>query len=197
MLLEGLKKLKIIVAYPAFLVTLGVVGWFEAVFTIEWAFPYCSSLEDGAASAVFGMPLPYIRHSAVSSLEYELMPSIFLVNILILFAIVFTFVSWAIKKVSSSHQSTRRNIVSFAGLVLVLSISAWTILLLQLGYYKYPVSTIGDDYYGRYSEFRPVRFTFKDLHYNCTPSNYWFKDDRWPQSRANFDDNSSIESRGK
>jgi peptidoglycan/LPS O-acetylase OafA/YrhL len=175
MLLKSLKRLNLITRYPALLLTLGLVGWFEAAFTIEWSFPYCSSQEDGPASAVFGMPLPYIRWAGVSSMEYELMPSILIVNILILFAIAFPFVSWAVRKVAPPDQCRRRSMLNFAGLALLLSISAWTILLVQSGVYKIPVTTIASGY-ETYGEFRPVRFTFKDLHYDCTPSNYWFKD---------------------
>src|ERR1043165_8401429 len=100
MLLRCLKRLNVIIRYPAFLLTLGLVGWFEEVFTIEWSFPYCSSLEDGPASAVFGMPLPYVRWSGVSSMEYEFMLSVFIANILILSAIAFPFVSWAVRRVA-------------------------------------------------------------------------------------------------
>jgi hypothetical protein len=176
MLLKGLRRLNLITRFPAFLLTLGFVGWLEAIFTIEWSFPYCSCQEDGPTSAVFGMPFPYIRWTGVSSMEYELMPSILIVNILILSVIAFPFVSWAVKKVASPDQHWRRNTLSLAGLVLLLSISAWTALLVQSGLYKIPVSTIAASGYETYSEFRPVRFTFKDLHYDCTPSNYWFKD---------------------
>lgn len=175
-LIESLKPLTFIIRYPAYLLTLGLVGWFEAVFTIEWSFPYCSNQVDGPASAVFGMPLPYIRYSQVSSMEYFYMPLILIVNILILFAVAFPFVSWVVKKAASPDQSWRRGLMSLVGLVLLLSFSAWNILLVKSGVYKIAVSTIGDESYGTYREFRPIRFGFKDLHYDCTPSNYWFKD---------------------
>lgn len=180
MLRKGLKQLTGLVPHPAFLLTLGLIGWVEAIFTIEWSFPYCSSQEDGPASAVFGMPLPYIRWTGVSSLEYIFMPSIFIVNLLILFVIASPFIFWAVKKVAAPEQRRRRRMLSFAGLILFLSISFWTILLERVGVYR-PVSTIGDEAYGRYSQFRPVRISFNDLHYDCTPSNYWFKDGWRPQ----------------
>ena len=176
MLRKGLKQPNVVFRYPAFFLTLGSVGWFEAIFTVEWSFPYCSSQEDGPASAVFGMPLPYIRWSGVSSMEYLYMPSALIVNILLLFAMAFPLVSWAVRKVAPPGQNIRRGLMSFAGFILLLSSSALTILLVQSGLYKIPVSIIGEDAYGTYSEFRPVGFSFKDLHYKCTPSNYWFKD---------------------
>lgn len=182
MVLKGLKRLSAVSRYPALLLTLGLVGWFEAVFTIEWSFAYCSSQEDGPASAVFGMPLPYIRWSGVSSMEYMYMPSILIVNIVILSAVAFPFVSWAVKKIASPDQGRRRSVLSLAGLFLLLSIGAWTTFLVQSGLYKISVSNIALGGYETYSEFRPVRFTFKDLHYDCTPSTYWFKDKWRPRS---------------
>jgi len=181
---EGLRRLNFLTRYPTLLLTLGLVGWLEAIFTIEWSFSYCSSQEDGPASAVFGMPLPYIRWAGVSSMEYELMPSIWIVNIAILSAIAYPFVSWAVKKVADPNQGRWRSMLSLAGLVLLLSIGAWTALLVQIGVYRIPVSTIASGGYETYSEFRPVRLSFKDLHYDCTPSNYWFKDG-WRPKREN------------
>ncbi len=175
MLIEFFKKLKFIILHPALLLTLGLAGWFEAVFTIEWSFPYCSNQVDGPASAVFGMPLPYIRWSEVSSLEYVYMPLILIVNVLIISAIAFPLIAWVVKKVASPEQTMRRNVMSVVGLVLLVSICAWNFFLVRSGLYKIPTATIGDAY-GTYSEFRPVRFTFKDLHYDCTPSKFWFKE---------------------
>jgi hypothetical protein len=171
---ERRNPLKFIVRDPSFVLTLALIGWFEAIFTIEWSFPYCSSQEDGPASAVFGMPFPYIRYSEVSSLEYFYMPSVYILNLLLLVAIAFPFVYWAVKKFASPDQKIRRRIVGLAGLVLLLIIGAWNILLLRSGSYLISVSTIASGY-ETYREFRPVRFTFKDLHYDCTPSKFWFK----------------------
>lgn len=178
MLSEGLKKLKSILRSPALLLALGLAGWFEAIFTIEWSFPYCSRQVDGPASAVFGMPLPYIRYSEVSSLEYFYMPSVFIINILILFLIASPLVAWIVKKVASPEQVRRRRVMSVAGIVLVISIIAWNAFLVQSGFYKVAVVTIGDTPYGTYTQFRPIRFSFKNLHYDCTPSEFWFKEQK-------------------
>jgi hypothetical protein len=113
-------------------------------------------------------------------MEYEFMSSIFIVNILILSAVAFPFVSWAVRRVAPPDRVRRRNTLSYAGLVLLLGIGAWTILLAQTGFYR-PVPTIASGY-ETYGEFRPIRFTFKDLHYDCTPSNYWFKDGWKPRT---------------
>lgn len=155
--------MNIFIRYPAILLTLGLVGWLQEVFTVEWSFAYCSSQVDGPASAVFGMPLPYIRWSTVSSMEYFWMPTILILNILILFAVSFPFVSWAVGKIASPEQSMRRGLVSFLGAFLVVTFGALNVFLIQTGIYKIPVSSIASDNYETYSEFRPIRFGFKTL----------------------------------
>lgn len=167
---------KIFTRFPAFWLTLGLIGCLEAVFTFEWSFPYCSSLEDGAASAVFGMPFPYVRWSQVSSMEYEYAPFVWLLNLTILFGLAFPFVFWAVKKFASDSQK-RRAAGGILGLILAVVAAVWTILLLQVGLYKYPVAVISDPD-GNYKDFRPVKFTFKSLDYDCTPSNFWFGERR-------------------
>jgi len=82
---------------PGILLTLGLVAWIQEIFSIEWSFPYCSDQADGPASAVWGMPFPYIRWSTVSSMEYFWMPAVFILNIAVLFAIAYPFVSWVVK----------------------------------------------------------------------------------------------------
>ncbi|HEX8736709.1 MAG TPA: hypothetical protein VF721_15365 [Pyrinomonadaceae bacterium] len=177
---EGFRRMSLINRCPEFLLTLGLAGWLEAIFTIEWSFPYCSSQSDGPASAVYGMPLPYIRWAGVSSMEYELMPSILILNILMLSVILFPLVSWTVRKIASPNRGWLRILLSLAGLVLLVGVGMLTAFLVRVGVYKIPVSTIASDY-ETYSEFRPIRFTTKHLRYQCTPSNFWFKDGWQPK----------------
>jgi hypothetical protein len=90
---------------PAILLTLGLVAWFQEIFSIEWSFPYCSSQSDGPASAVWGMPLPYVRWSTVSSMEYFWMPTILILNLALLFAVSFPFISWALHTIERRVSS--------------------------------------------------------------------------------------------
>ena len=189
---------------PGILLTLGLVAWFQEIFSIEWSFPYCSDQADGPASAVWGMPFPYIRWSTVSSMEYFWMPAVFILNIAVLFAIAYPFVSWVVRWIDQKallltkeeygfqpgggslsrdergenhpvgrdgrHPSfVRRGALLVVGLFLVVAFGTWTVLLIQSGVYKIPVSNIAHDNYESYTDFRPVRFGFKTLRYDCTP----------------------------
>ena len=156
---------------PAILLTLGLVAWFQEIFTVEWSFAYCSDPQDGPASAVYGMPLPYIRWSGVSSLEYFWMPTVLVLNIGLLFAIAFPFISWAVGKIESS---TSRAILGTAGAFVVVTFGLLILFLIQIGIYQVRVSNIASEGYQTYSEFRPVRIGFKKLRYDCTPSEFWF-----------------------
>jgi hypothetical protein len=70
------------------LLAFGVVICLESLYTIEWSYPYCLSPVDGPASAVFSVPFPYVRWTGVSSLEYEFMPLVYVLNIPALSALV-------------------------------------------------------------------------------------------------------------
>ena len=152
---------------PPILLTLGIVVWFQEIFTVEWSSPYCSDPVDGPLSAVYGMPLPYIRWSGVSSMEYFWMPSAFVLNIAILFAIVFPLLSWVMRNLHGSRST--RLISNIVGAFLVITFAAWLGLQFYIGIYKVPVSNIASENYENYTDFRPVGFGFKSLRYQCTP----------------------------
>jgi hypothetical protein len=126
----------------------------------------------GRASVCGGMPLPYVRWSTVSSIEYFWMPTVFILNLAILFAVAFPFVSWAVGKIASPKQNLRRGLVSVTGAILVLTFGAWMYLRIQTGLYKVPVSNIASE---TYPQFRPIRLGFKTLRYDCTKSEFWFE----------------------
>ena len=117
-------------------------------------------------SAVWGMPLPYIRWSGVSSLEYFWMPTAFLLNLALLFAVLYPIIAWLLRKVDSQTTQIASGIV---GAFLTLAFGAWIGLQINIGLYKIPVSNIANEGYESYGELRPVRFGFKTLSYQCTP----------------------------
>ncbi|MFL6469066.1 MAG: hypothetical protein ACJ72Z_14000 [Pyrinomonadaceae bacterium] len=160
-------KPKLINHIAAILLTLGLVAWFQETFSIEWSFPYCSDQVDGPASAVWGMPFPYIRWSTVSSMEYFWMPAAFILNLAVLSAIAFPFVSWVLR--AGRLPSFVRTGAWLVGLLLVVSFGAWTVMLIQTGVYRIPVTNIANEGYESYTDFRPVHFGFKTLRYDCTP----------------------------
>jgi hypothetical protein len=57
----------------------------------------------------------------------------------------------------------------------VLTLGAWTYLLVESGLYMIPVLNIATETREIYTKFRPVRFGFKKLRYGCARSGFWFE----------------------
>jgi hypothetical protein len=158
------------------LLALGIVICLEALYTIEWSFPYCSSQEDGPAAAVFGMPFPYIQWGSVSSLEYDFMPLVWALNVLALLAL-----AWPLTRLLLTSFGERRSGIRIAlgtiGFAPALVVLAGIAILVGVGLWQ-PTASIR--LYGQdtYFDLRPLRFTMNDLHYECTPSRAWFPN-RW------------------
>jgi hypothetical protein len=159
---------KFLSRWSSLLLALGVVMCLESLYTIEWSYPYCLSPVDGPASAVFGMPFPYISWTGVSSLEYEFMPLVYGLNVLALSVPAWWLTSLLLRSFSEGRSGIRialgitgstLALVMLAGLALRMSIGSWR-----------PTASLG--LYGQetYFDLRPVRFTVNDLHYQCTPS---------------------------
>lgn len=152
----------------------GLAPWLELFFSIEWTFAYCHNPEDGPASAVFGLPFPYTRWNAVSSMEYAYMPHIYLINLLVISAIIYAALAWTAKLFLSKPY----NLLGIVGaMLLILHGTLFTMLtkdrVLQ------PTFSIGDNY-SAYFDLRPVQFTFTRASNRCTPSRYWFPDNWKP-----------------
>jgi hypothetical protein len=154
------------------LLALGIVMCIQSFYTVEWSFPYCSSQADGPASAVFGMPLPYIQWSGVSSLEYEFMPLVCVLNVLLLLTLAWPITSLLLRRLPQGRSSLRTGL-GLTGFTLTFLVTAGVVLLMGIGAWRPRLSLAQRPYY-TYSEFRPIRFTVNDLHYNCTPSPGWF-----------------------
>lgn len=158
---------------PTILLTLGVVLWFQDIFSIEWTSAPCGSPVDGPVQAAWGMPLPYVRWSGVSSLEYFWMPVVFILNIIFLFAILYPLVSLLIWKSGSIERLWVRRFVGSVGAILIALNALLFAFQIYVGLLKIPVENISDDFTA-YSELRPVAFGYKSLRYGCTQSEYWF-----------------------
>ncbi len=158
--------------YAAILLTVGLTMWLEFTFTMEWSSPYCASQEDGPGYAAFGMPLPYMQFGGASSLEFEFMPHIYLFNLIVLCAIVFPVIRWALDR--SSLTSSTRRWFAVAGLVLLVARASLLTLAISIGMLN-PSVSIGT-LHEPYIDFRPVGFCLHDGHYDCKPSPYWFPD---------------------
>ena len=163
---------KFLSRWSALLLALGIVMCLQSVLTIEWSFPYCSSLADGPASAVFGMPLPYIQYSGVSSLEYDFMPLMYVLDLLLLLAITWPITARVLRKVPEERRRIRIAL-GVTGLAVASLITATVVFFMSIGSWR-PIRSLTAVGYYRYSDLRPVRFTVNDLHYDCTPSPRWF-----------------------
>jgi hypothetical protein len=160
---------------PPFLRNVTTIAWTcllvlltTSLVSLEWSFPYCNSLADGPAYAVYGFPLPYTQSSGTSSLEYKLMPLAWLFDAVVLGGLFFWIVHRAVAKVRS-----RVALVTLA-LVAGVPASAWIVLdAAWASHYSFAewVLTPGGD--GGYADLRPVSVGRVDADY-CQPSPFWF-----------------------
>jgi hypothetical protein len=146
--------------------TIGIMLWVEAFITIEWSCPRGINQSDGPSYAAFGMPFPYFQFSGVSSLQYNFMPHIYLLNLLLLCAIAFIIVRVAMRYLLSERHTRIRLFIGITGLALIGGRIAIIILLLSTGYFI-PRRSIGIPGYESYTDFRPVGFCWNDGHYEC------------------------------
>jgi hypothetical protein len=156
----------------SFFLALGVVMVLESLCSIEWTFPYCTSQEDGPASAVFGMPFPYVRWGGVSSLEYDFIPLLYVLNNLALLALAWPLARRLLRSFDARWRSLRIALGSI-GLALALVVLAGIAELTGYGLWQ-PTTSLNPYGPDGYFDLRPLRFTWLDLHYECTPSETWF-----------------------
>lgn len=158
--------------YAPILVTVGLTLWLEFTFTMEWSSPYCTSQADGAGYAAFGMPLPYMQFGGASSLEYQFMPHVYLVNLIVLCVLAFPVIRWMFRRSALAGHTRRRSVAGVAGAILIAARVSLLALAISIGMLD-PMVSIGDDH-EPYVVFRPVGFCLHDGHYDCKPSPSWF-----------------------
>lgn len=76
------------------LLATGLVLVLQTVVTLEWSYPYCLDPQDGPALPMYGFPLPYYASSVASSLHWDFMPHILVLNVLILALPLYGFIRW-------------------------------------------------------------------------------------------------------
>ena len=150
--------------------TVGLVSLLEILATLEWSSPLCNRAYqswNGPVSAAFGLPLPYIRWSGASSLQYDVMVHVYLINIATLSLVTYP----VVRAISGrARLAPRRAALGAIGVALCGLVVAWRALLLALSVWI-PASSITLS--ESYLDFRPVGVAF-DLDYDCTPSTLWF-----------------------
>lgn len=161
--------LRILGTHATSLLSLGLVMAGEMLITAEWSAPYCMNPEDGATMAPTGMPLPYVVHGGISSLQYNFMPHAYLFDLAALGLCAYPLVRFAL-----GRAGRLRPIAGGIGAGLVLAGLAILLLSMHSGMLR-PVWNIGNDYYGRYTEYRPTGLIMSTPGFHdCRPSPFWF-----------------------
>lgn len=158
--------------FPAVLLAIACAFLLETFFTIEWSFPKCSQT-DWPAPAVFGMPFPYIAWTTVSSMEYGMMPHVYVIDIACLALLIWPFTALLVGAIAPPGRDRTRVWIASAGLVLSALMVGRIAMLVGIGMWRPTLNTVAG-VYTRYRDLRPMRFTANDLHYDCTPSPDWF-----------------------
>lgn len=144
----------------------------EATLTIEWSTPSCNDGWNGSSYALFGMPLPYERFSGVTSLQYDVVPYLYLIDIVLLTAAIWLLIRFFARRAPFRLPAWAGTPLAVAGILLCTGASASRIYLL-LSKQWYPVVSLADFSYDGYFRTRPVGFSW-DRHHDCTPSELWF-----------------------
>jgi hypothetical protein len=153
--------------------TVGLAGWIDFLFTIEWSYPYCTQPEDGPAYPVLGFPLPYAVPSHASSLEFSFMPHVFVLNLLLISLLLFPIIR-------TLHRGIRHKVALRRWVVRVASVLLVGLCFIRgLSFtFGHPVASIGSAWLP-YRDLRPVGLSSSYLVHskgNCTPSAFWFPD---------------------
>jgi hypothetical protein len=142
---------------------------FTEFLTVEWSHPYCSAVQtEGPAYAAFGFPLPWQQFGGVSSLEYAVMPHVYVVDVLVTGLALFALLRPGLRALTRFRWAART--VAVAGVVAALvaigaqAFVSWATWV--------PVATIADGYPSRFRDYRPVGVS--SPHYDCSPSEFWF-----------------------
>lgn len=164
-------NLSFIKKFSIALFSAGIACWVEKIVLMEWTFAYCNNQEDGLASAVFGMPFPYTSWGLASSLEYNFMPHVYLLNLVIIFTVIY----FCLRPLSKIINQTALYLMGAIGAILIVVHLAFFIISMQAGMNR-PVLSIGN-HYGAYFSFRPIGLVINKQGYECKPSRYWFPND--------------------
>jgi len=157
--------------YVAIFLTVGLVSSLEALLTIEWSFSDClTQLVDGPVYAPVGIPFPYESQSDASSLAYEFMPHVYLLNLFLLCLWVLPFVHAVLNVRVPFEKKRLRIFLSSLGLFLSCGMLALNFFMISDNVFR-PVFSIGDAS-TRYKEYRPVGLNFKSEVSLCKPLNH-------------------------
>ena len=113
--------------------------------SLSWWHPDCNS-QDSPGYFGIGFPLPYARLTGASSLEYSVMPHVYLLDLVFIGALLYPFLRFILVRIAAKSL-TAATIVACSGLAfLLLVVIALSALVAISGWYI-PVMSIGDSYW--------------------------------------------------
>jgi hypothetical protein len=129
----------------------------EWQFEIAWWHPYCDAPSDGPAYNAYGLPLPFRQFSGISSMKFNAMPHVYLLDIALLAAAsypIFLFLLCGL----SRRWPAARTWAMWSGLMVFLVLAASQAVVAKLTWW--PVRTIASDRLGyaddTYVAYRPA-----------------------------------------
>lgn len=145
--------------------------------TFEWSFPYCNIQDDGPAKPAYGFPLPYLQPSTAFSLSPDIMPHALLFNMVLLAALAYPVMGWAVRRLSAAG-SIAGAFIAVPGLLLALLLGVVHLgFEFQMGQIVGSVARWRDAYW----DYRPLGIILHRTYYDCTPSEFWFGPIRNPR----------------
>jgi hypothetical protein len=153
---------------------LAIALWVELFFTIGWTFAACTPVSGtnyGLGEASYGLPFPYFQWSTVSSMEYDWIPWIFVLNVALLTLAASPMARWLSRRL-------RRPRWGWLGLTLLVAIIAVqavrinTFLVFSTDRFR------GGEFELAFTDLRPTALYFGGGSYECTPSPFWFPEHR-------------------
>lgn len=141
--------------------------------SVEWSFPGCSDAWNGAAPAIFGVPLPYERWAG-SSLEYDFVPYLYAIDVLAIALVLLLVTRRVLAAVPRDFAPRIRRALGAIGIALGAASLAGKAL--SIATFWHPVASLPLLPGESLREIRPLRLTLT-RNYSCRPSSLsklWF-----------------------
>jgi hypothetical protein len=119
---------------------------------VPWWHPYCRIQADGPGYNGIGLPLPFAEPTGASSMEYFWMPHAYLLDALVLSALIYLILRRVPLPTRMASGQTAKAI-AVAGLVSLLLVGGWQALIWTTGWWPRASVTTGSDHY---LDFRPA-----------------------------------------
>ena len=94
-----------------------------------WWHPYCDRMDDGPGYFGYGLPFPFRAFSGVSSLEYNFLPSVYLLDLVLMMALFLPKTILVARKVRAMSRFGAYSLATVGTLLVVVLvwINAWAI----------------------------------------------------------------------